>query len=92
MNGGTEVIGYQMQIDDGKSGPFVTVLGADLTQPSMMTLETSVRVDGLTKGSIYRVRYRAINTIGHSEWSDLSYIRAASVPIAPPIPVIASVD
>ena len=30
MNGGSEVIGYQMQIDDGRSGPFVTVMGADL--------------------------------------------------------------
>lgn len=53
-----------MQIDDGKSGQFVTVLGADLDTPSLMTLETSVTVKGLIKGSIYRVQYRAINQIG----------------------------
>lgn len=61
MYGGADVLGYQMQIDDGKSGPFVTVLGADLDQPSKMTLETQVKVNGLQKGFIYRVRYRAIN-------------------------------
>ncbi len=64
MNGGSPIIGYQMQIDDGKSGQFVTVLGADLDTPSLMTLETSVTVKGLIKGSIYRVQYRAINQIG----------------------------
>lgn len=92
MNGGSEVIGYQMQIDDGRSGPFVTVLGADLDQPALMTLETQVLVNGLTKGFIYRVRYRAINQIGSGDWSEIAYKRAASVPAAPPTPIITFVD
>ena len=57
-----------------------------------MTLETQVLVDGLSKGFIYRVRYRAINQIGSGEWSDIAYKRAASVPAAPPVPVITEVD
>ena len=81
-----------MQIDDGRSGPFVTVLGADLDQPELMTLETQVTVNGLTKGFIYRVRYRAINQIGTSDWSATAYKRAASVPAAPPTPIVTEVD
>ena len=26
-NGGTDVLGYQMQVDDGNNGPYTTVLG-----------------------------------------------------------------
>jgi hypothetical protein len=91
-NGGSEVIGYQMQIDDGQAGPFTTVLGADLDDPAAMTLETQVQVNNLTKGAVYRARYRAINSIGSGEWSNLAYARVAKVPEAPPAPVVSSVD
>ena len=57
-----------------------------------MTLERQVRVDGLTKGNIYRVRYRAINQIGSGPWSPIAYKRAASVPAAPPSPAVTFVD
>ena len=57
-----------------------------------MTLETQVTVTGLSKGDIYRVRYRAINQIGSGEWGTIVFIRAASVPVPPPTPIVTSVD
>lgn len=68
------------------------MLGADLTEPAKMTLETQVRIDGLTQGLMYRIRYRAINQIGYGEWSDIAFERAANVPTAPPAPILTSVD
>lgn len=57
-----------------------------------MSLETKVLVQGLTKGAVYRVRYRATNTIGSGEWSDITFMRAAQAPIPPPSPHVAFVD
>lgn len=42
---------------------------------------------GLNKGLIYRARYRCRNTIGWSSYSPITYLTAASVPTAPPVPV-----
>ena len=81
-----------MQIDDGKAGEFRTVLGAGLDTPAGMTLETQVKVNDLIKGAVYRVRYRAINSIGYGPWSDLTYARVAQVPRAPPKPEVVNVD
>ena len=57
-----------------------------------MTLETKISVNNLVKGLIYRARYRAINQIGSGEFSDISYNRVATVPQAPPTPIITTVD
>lgn len=69
-----------MQIDDGNNGAYTTILGQ-----TENTLDTEVTVTkGIVKGKIYRVRYRAINSIGSGPWSDVDYIPASTVPIAPP--------
>jgi hypothetical protein len=57
-----------------------------------MTLETSVRVSNLTKGAIYRVRYRAINQIGSGPWSEVAYFRVAQKPQPPLQPIVTYVD
>lgn len=61
MNGGSGILGYEVQIDNGLTGDFRTVLGSALNTPDFMSLETQVLVKNLSKGVIYRVRYRAIN-------------------------------
>ena len=38
------------------------------------------------------MQYRASNSIGNSEWSDIAFIRASYLPAAPPIPQLVSVD
>ena len=76
MDGGTEVIGYDIQLDDGNNGAFSYVLGGD-----DQTLDREVLVTaGIIKGLTYRARYRAINSIGAGLWSDISYITASTVP------------
>ena len=41
----------------------------------------------VSRGLLYRCRYRARNTIGWSEYSPVGYLLAASVPQAPAAPV-----
>jgi hypothetical protein len=48
--------------------------------------------DGIVKGLTYRVRYRAINDVGEGPWSDVAYVRAATLPMAPPSPIAATFD
>lgn len=40
----------------------------------------------ITRGKDYRLRYRAKNDIGWSDYSPVVYVLAAAVPIAPPQP------
>jgi|688.fasta_scaffold1085489_1 hypothetical protein len=55
-----------------------TVLG------TFLTLETEIKVNHLTQGNTYKARYRALNLIGASSWSDISYLLVADVPKRPP--------
>jgi len=47
---------------------------------------------GIVRGNSYRVRYRAQNFNGWGSWSDVGYIRAASIPSIPPAPLYVSSD
>jgi hypothetical protein len=42
---------------------------------------------GVISGRYYRVRYRAKNIVGFGEYSDTSYILAATIPETPSAPV-----
>jgi hypothetical protein len=90
--GGTPVIGYDLQIDDGHYGPWRYVLGGNRSANTLATtVFLTAEEHGLEGGLIYRVRYRVINSIGEGPWSDTAYVRAATLPQAPPSPVVASV-
>ena len=59
------------------------------------SLETSLIVEeGIKTGAIYRFRYRSLNVNGWSDFSPITYIRAATSPERPPAPtfVTASAD
>ncbi len=90
MNGGTSIIGYEIQVDDGNNGEFKTVIGGE----GQRTLATSVTVtaasDGIRKGYTYRAQYRAVNSIGSSAFSPIGYLLAAAKPEAPPAPSLTS--
>ena len=45
---------------------------------------------GIEKGQEYAFRYRAINIIGPGEWSEISVLKAATTPLAPPKPSFVS--
>jgi len=84
------IIGYDMQIDDGHNGDFRFVLGGDRSANTLATSVILTPEDGLVAGLDYRVRYRAINEIGEGPWSDSAYIRATTLPYAPPSPTVTS--
>jgi len=91
--GGAPIVGYDMQIDDGKSGAFRYVLGGNRSENTLATsVFLTAESDGVEKGLTYRVRYRAINEIGEGPWSDISYVRAATLPAAPASPAVTFFD
>jgi hypothetical protein len=69
-------------MDDGKGGDFVSLIG--YTSDNLRLWHTVT--EGITKGTLYRFRYRARNDIGWGPFSDEAFILAASVPQAPPAP------
>lgn len=53
-DGGSPIVSYELQIDDGLSGEFVSVQG--FTTNSL--LKTATITSGINKGRDYRLRYR----------------------------------
>ena len=89
-NQGSTIVSYEVQIDDGNEGAFTTFAGGDTSNYISLSAQTSTAiVEGLT----YRVRYRAKNVNGWGQYSDITYILAASVPDPPTKPLyISSTD
>jgi len=85
-DGGSPILTYELQMDDGKGGDFVSLIGYDENY-----LKLSYIVEGnVTKGKLYRFRYRTKNSVGWSIFSDTGFIQAANVPNKPPVPVYVS--
>lgn len=86
-NGGSTIIGYEFQIDNGKAGSYTTVQGGvehrSLATKAVITHEI---IPCLT----YRVRFRGINEVGEGEWSDPVSVQALAVPGRPEDPSIVS--
>jgi len=62
-----------------------------LTGFDSINLKLSFTVtEGITKGTIYRFRYRVKNAVGWSDFSDTAFILAANAPAKPPAPVYLS--
>ena len=70
-------------MDNGQGGDFTPLIGYDEN-----SLETTYLIqEGITTGVMYRFRYAAKNVAGWSEYSPITYIRAAAKPIRPPAPI-----
>lgn len=85
-NGGSVIISYEIQMDDGLSGDYVSIIGFDTN--SLLTTYTIT--SGIIKGREHRFRYRARNAIGWGPFSSESSILAATVPTPPPSPTFSS--
>ena len=81
--GGSEVLTYQLQIDDGAGGDFHVLVG-ELTDPFLKLSHTVYA--GIEEGTTYRFRLRALNAVGWGAYSPITYIEAASTPGRPPAP------
>ena len=69
-------------MDDGKGGDFVSLIG--YTSDNLRLWHTVT--EGITKGTLYRFRHRARNSIGWGPFSDYGFVLAATVPTKPPAP------
>ena len=82
QNGGSDILSYELQMDNGLGGNFTSLIGFNSS-----SLETSYIVStGLVTGLMYRFKYRSENINGFSLWSPVTYIKAATVPSRPPTP------
>lgn len=79
---------YEVQYSDDCSDNFISLVG--LTTP--YTATTYTLSSGITKGSKYKFRYRALNGKGFSSFSTELVALAADAPQAPPKPQLVSVD
>jgi hypothetical protein len=77
--GGSPVLAYSVEIDDGNGGDFVSLSDAS------MSLQYSFRFVEMA-GKVFRSRYRIRNGVGFSDYSPIAYTRAAQVPAAPAYP------
>ena len=85
-NGNSAIISYELQCDDGHGGEFKSIGGYNTL--SLVTQYTIT--EGIQRGRTYRLKYRALNGAGWSEFSDALYALAATVPTAPPAPLLES--
>ncbi len=83
-DGGTDINSYELQMDDGSGGDFVSLIGADSNNLKLFHVQST----GIEKGTIYRFRYRAKNQVGWGPFSAIAFITAGTVPDAPPAPVV----
>lgn len=81
VDGGSPILSYSLEIDDGLGGPFRVIFGTVAD-----TLATRSIYKQVERGLLYRTRYRVRNAIGWSDYSPIGYLRAASPPYAPPAP------
>lgn len=77
-NGGSPILNYEIQFDDGKRGKFHSVF--QLTPLFVLS-------NNIVSGNEYRFRYRALNFNGWGPLSEISYFTAANRPDAPPPPI-----
>lgn len=78
-DGGSALLSYELQMDDGLGGDFVTLVGYT---PNTMVTHYTVP-EGILKGRVHRFRYRAKNSVGWGPYSEEASILPATVPSAP---------
>jgi hypothetical protein len=80
--GGTSIDSYELQIDDGQGGNFLEVVG----YTTKYTLNSILISSNINSGLTYRLRYRAHNVHGWSDFSPEVEILAATIPGSPSEP------
>lgn len=81
-NNGSIISSFELQMDDGFSGDFKSLVGF-ATNSKLTTFSVT---ENIYKGRQHRFRYRAKNNVGWGPFSDESAILAARVPDVPERP------
>ena len=83
-NGGANIIGYELWVDDGNN--FLSAFHQITNYSGLTTSYIASNADGLVIGKTYRFKSRVFNIIGYSEFSTESYIAFGDVPFVPDAP------
>lgn len=75
-NGGSNIIRHELWVDDGNLGAFSNLTTYD-GQSIIFTISSSV---SLVAGKFYRLKYRAVNDVGNSDFSGMTTIGFAALP------------
>jgi hypothetical protein len=86
-DGGIDIDAYELWIDDGAYGE-LTSLYPD--EPDSVQRTYTIR--NLVPGRIYRFQYRVKNSLGWSEFSPITSMLVAGLPLKPAKPELVSVD
>ena len=70
-------------MDDGVQGDFTTIF-------STIDRDYYIVSAGIIRGRNYRFRFRSKNVNGYSDYSDIAYIYAFSIPGTPAAPIFSS--
>ena len=81
VNANSEIISYELQIDNGLLGDFLSLGGL-----KEITMQTEYEIRDLVLGRSYRLRYRVLNYVGWSAFSPTLFALVAVVPSAPAKP------
>jgi hypothetical protein len=85
---GAFVTSYVLEMDFGdEDTDFSEVTSYDQTS-FLMSHTVTFAADGITTGAIYSFRFKAINSKGHSEYSEFLSVAAISPPNQPSTPVV----
>ena len=82
-NGGSKILSYRLQRDEGDLATAITTVVAGYDGVS-----STYTVTGLTPGKKYRFEYYAVNSFGDSNPSNSITVAASALPIAPTAPMV----
>lgn len=77
-NGGSSITSHELYIDDGAAGAFSKVTSYDGSATSFTILQATETA--LVSGRVYRVKLRAVNVVGSSEFSGITSAALAALP------------
>ena len=76
-NGGSPIISYSLEIDNGLGGNFTVLGGFDEV---LMETEYIINPPFVIRGLTHRLRYRVLNLVGWSDYSPYLYALVATYP------------
>lgn len=81
-NGGSALTNFELYINDGDDANEANTKVASYTNNALLHTLTAA-TDGIVTNKIYRLRFKAINSIGASQFSDTVRYAAVDAPAAP---------
>lgn len=73
-NGGSEILGYQLERDDGAGGDFIVLVGEGIDGAEEYLKLSYTAYEGIVEGVTYRYRYRGKNAAGWGPYSPVTHL------------------